>query len=64
MRIRVVAIDEIDNGIHDILLKSLISNLAQNIDGQLIMTTHNTMFLEEYDLKDYVYFIVTDEHGK
>ena len=59
----VVAIDEIDNGIHDILLKSLINNLSQNIDGQLIMTTHNTMFLEEYDLKDYVYFIEMDDDG-
>lgn len=60
---RVVAIDEIDNGIHDILLCSLINNLYKNIDGQLLVTTHNTAFLEEYELKDSLYFLVVDEAG-
>ena len=60
---RVVAIDEIDNGIHDMLLKNLIVNLFKNIDGQLILTTHNTMFIDEYDYKDSIYFLIVSKEG-
>lgn len=60
---QVVVIDEIDNGIHDILLNAVIKNLADHIGGQLFMTTHNTMFLAEYSFKDSIYFIVEDLDG-
>lgn len=53
----VVAIDEIDNGIHDSLLSELIISLIPIIKGQLIITTHNTMLIENYNLKDYIYVI-------
>ena len=55
-------IDEIDSGIHDVLLKNLFKSIQRNgIDGQLIVTTHNSLLLDEYDLKDYIYFIDISE---
>lgn len=62
----IAIIDEIDNGIHDVLLTNLIKCIQKNnIDGQLIFTTHNSLFIDEYDLKDYIYFIdFTDDYQK
>lgn len=59
----VVAIDEIDNGIHDVLLCNMLKNLYSNISGQLIITTHNIMLLNEYAFKDSFYFIEILEDG-
>lgn len=59
----VSAIDEIDNGIHDLLLLDLIKRVVPTINGQIIMTTHNTLFLDEYELKNSIYFINTDKNG-
>ena len=42
-----VIYDEIDNGIHDLLLKSIFTSLIDDINGQLIITTHNTLLLDE-----------------
>lgn len=53
----VVAIDEIDRGIHDLLLSKLIDSVIPIIEGQLIITTHNTMLIDNYALKDYIYVI-------
>ena len=41
-----VVIDEIDNGIHDLLMKNIILSIKDEITGQLIITTHNTLLLE------------------
>lgn len=60
----IVAIDEIDNGIHDILLSNLVKNLAKDINGQVILTTHNTMLMHEYEFKDNIYFIVKNSEGE
>jgi AAA15 family ATPase/GTPase len=38
----VAVIDEFDTGIHDLLVKALVTSLYDSIEGQLIMTTHNT----------------------
>lgn len=43
---KVVIIDEIDDGIHDLLLKVIIDSMKDYITGQLIFTTHNTTLLE------------------
>lgn len=59
----VVAIDEIDNGIHDLLLTQLIEKVIPCINGQLLITTHNTLFLENYDLRNNIYIIGTDDDG-
>ncbi|WP_092921339.1 AAA family ATPase [Romboutsia hominis] len=56
-------IDEFDSGIHDIMVRDIIREVKKNIDGQLILTTHNTLLLEEKNLKDSIYFIAIDSYG-
>lgn len=41
-----VIIDELDKGIHDLLVDKIIDNIIDYIKGQLIITTHNTLLLE------------------
>lgn len=57
-----VVYDEIDTGIHDLLLNCIINSLVDEISGQLIITTHNTMLLEFVDAKS-VYVIRSDYLG-
>ena len=57
-----VVYDEIDNGVHDLLLTRMILALKDGFSGQLIITTHNTMLLEELSPHD-VYIINTDYEG-
>ena len=57
-----VVYDEIDDGIHDVLLCNIIKSLLQDINGQLIITTHNTMLLEEIDPRS-AYVICVDYLG-
>ena len=60
---RTVLIDEIDSGIHDILLLNLLKSLNKELSGQLIVTTHNVLLLNEYEFKDAFFFIEVDEFG-
>lgn len=53
----VVVIDEFDIGIHDILVKNLLTSLYKNIKGQLIITTHNTFLMESSIPKESIYVI-------
>ena len=55
-------IDEIDNGIHDILMNHLLDNLAEDITGQLVFSTHDTIMLKELPKKN-VSFITIDYDG-
>lgn len=57
-----VVYDEIDNGIHDLLLKNVLESMIDDITGQLIITTHNTYMLETIDIKS-VYLINVDYQG-
>ena len=57
-----VVYDEIDNGIHDLLLKNILESMIEDITGQLIITTHNTYLLETIDIKS-VYLITVDYLG-
>lgn len=57
-----VVYDEIDNGIHDVLLCNIISSLKSEMSGQLIITTHNTLLLEEIEPKN-AYVICVDYLG-
>ena len=57
-----VIYDEIDNGIHDLLLKTILESMQDQISGQLIFTTHNTYLLETLDIKS-VYVINVDYKG-
>ncbi len=57
-----VIYDEIDDGIHDLLLKNVLESMIDDITGQLIITTHNTYMLETIDIKS-VYLINVDYQG-
>ena len=57
-----VVYDEIDDGIHDLLLKIILESMLDDITGQLIITTHNTYLLESIDIKS-VYVIHVDYQG-
>lgn len=58
-----VIVDEIDTGIHDILFKNLIDSFKEYINGQFIMTTHNTYIMESVLEPKDVYVIYIDPHG-
>ncbi|MGN1317966.1 MAG: ATP/GTP-binding protein [Lachnospirales bacterium] len=58
----VVVYDEIDDGIHDLLLKNILDSMIDDITGQLIITTHNTYILESIDAKS-AYVITVDYLG-
>lgn len=58
----VVIIDEIDNGIHDYLMKNILNSILPEITGQLIITTHNTLLLENLP-KELIYILSVDKKG-
>lgn len=60
---RTVIIDEFDLGIHDLLLKNLLISVNEYIEGQLIVTTHNTLLMETGLDTASLYFISVDENG-
>ena len=53
----VSVIDEFDTGIHDLLVKYLLVSLKSYINGQLILTTHNTLLMESGISKENIYVI-------
>lgn len=53
----VAIIDEFDTGVHDLLVQSLVKSLFDNLKGQLIMTTHNTLLMESEIPKECIYVI-------
>ncbi len=57
-----VLIDEIDNGIHDLLICNLMEYVSESLNGQFIATTHNTLLLEKLPAEN-VYMIVVDPEG-
>lgn len=62
---KISIIDEIDNGIHDVLLNNLMKCIQKNgIKGQLIVTTHNSLLMNEYCLKDYIFFIDISDNSE
>ena len=60
---KTVIIDEIDNVIHDLLILKILENLSEDLKGQLIITTHNTLLLEEEFIKDSIYIFKVDENA-
>jgi AAA15 family ATPase/GTPase len=59
---RVVFIDELDNGIHDLMMTEFIQTLNSSLTGQLIASTHNTTMLKDLPPEN-VYVIVMDAKG-
>ncbi len=60
----VAIIDEFDTGIHDLLVKALATSLYECIEGQLIMTTHNTLLMESDIPKECIYVINEVDSGE
>ena len=60
---RVVAVDELDSGIHDLLTSEILVSLFNNINGQFFITTHNTTILESNIDKDSIYVFNIDSIG-
>ena len=58
----ITIIDEIDNGVHDYLMKIIIASIMPEITGQLIFTSHNTLLLEILP-KEIIYIISLDLNG-
>lgn len=58
-----VVIDELDTGIHDLLINNILSNVIDSIKGQLIITTHNTMLLESGIDADFIYTFMVDKNA-
>lgn len=48
----IAIIDELDEGIHEILERDLLMSLLRDMDGQLVMTTHNTLLMEKRELQE------------
>ncbi|WP_155832132.1 AAA family ATPase [Companilactobacillus nodensis] len=57
-----VIIDEIDQGIHDLLIDRIIDNIKEDITGQLIFTTHDTQVMKQLDVSS-LYVIQVDSEG-
>lgn len=56
-------IDEFDTGVHDLLINELARSLYDAVDGQLIMTTHNTTLMESGIPKECFYVISEKKDG-
>ena len=59
---KTVIIDEIDEGIHDLLVNNLVQNIIESINGQIIFTTHDTYLMEQLPKKS-MYIIKSDALG-
>ena len=57
-------IDEFDTGMHDLLVQSLVKSMYNNISGQLIMTTHNTILMDsDSDVAKECIYIINEKEG-
>lgn len=59
---KTVIMDEIDAGIHDLLMSQLISQCIPDITGQLIATTHDTSLMTYKDAPN-IFIISIDRNG-
>lgn len=60
---KTVLVDELDSGIHDLLICQIIEFLKDSLHGQFIATTHNTLLMRQLP-NDAVYIIRTDAEGR
>lgn len=58
-----VIVDEIDTGIHDLMMKGILNALNEAIQGQIIVTTHNTLLMDSLPSES-VYFININQDGE
>lgn len=53
-----VIIDELDAGIHDLLVKYILQDIYPDIKGQLILTTHNTLIMNSEYLPASSFYVI------
>lgn len=58
-----LVIDEFDNGLHDIFIKTLIESVYNTFNSQAIVTTHNTYIMEANIPKECFYTISDSNDG-
>ena len=58
-----VVIDEADSGVHDVLFNKILQEIAPFVDGQIIMTTHNSMLMESSFAHVATYILNEEENG-
>lgn len=58
-----VIVDELDTGIHDLLMLKVIETIAAQLSGQLLFSTHNTTLLKAISPKS-VFVIQEDQAGE
>ena len=59
-----VIIDELDTGIHDLLVKNLLECISKYVTGQLIITTHNTMSIDSSIPHEDIYVFETNSNAE
>lgn len=57
-----VVADDFDRGIHELAVESLLWDPRNDIEGQLIVSTHTTLLLTKVDAA-YIYIVRSDEAG-
>jgi len=57
-----ILIDEIDTGVHDMLMAFLVEDAVESFKGQFIVTTHNTILMEKLP-PEAVFIIDIDSKG-
>lgn len=60
---RTTVIDEVDNGIHDLIIANILSSANDNDAGQLFFTTHNTLLMKKLP-KGCIYFLDQEKQGE
>lgn len=55
-------VDEVDTGIHDLLMINILDCLQENLHGQFIATTHNTVIMDHFE-RNSSYVIRVDGNG-
>lgn len=57
---RTVILDEAEANVHDLLFQNLLQAVQPRLEGQLIMTTHNTMLMEADFARESTYILHTE----
>ena len=59
---KTVVIDEIDEGIHDLMMRNILESINKSKNGQLITNTHNTLLMDSMP-KNMIYILDVDDKG-
>ena len=57
-----VIIDEIDSGIHDLLVQYILEDISKEIEGQMIVTTHNTLIMKSSEIPNSAFYTIEKDN--